>query len=70
MNADIFVCLIEDLGYDELSESVVDFVERCDEMNVSNCISRLKRRLRFPLGIVNECRFIGSHLSEFQREEL
>jgi hypothetical protein len=70
VNAEVFIGLIEELGNVELSESVVDFVEKSDEINVSNCISRLKRRLGFSLGIANESCFIGSHLSEFETAEL
>jgi hypothetical protein len=67
-NIDIFECLIEDLGNSEISEIILEFTENDESLNVSNCISRLKKRLKHCVGIARECDFIASHFSEFELE--
>jgi hypothetical protein len=69
-NADLFLGLIECIENVELNEFVVDFVDENDELNVSNCISRLMRRLRFEVGIERERCFIGTHICEIEIESL
>jgi hypothetical protein len=64
-NIEVFESLIEDLGNCELSEMIMTFGESCEPLNISNCISRLNKRLKYPIVIDAECDFIASHFSEF-----
>jgi hypothetical protein len=64
-NIEMFESLIEDLGNCELSEMIIKFVESCESLNISNCISRLNKRLKHCIVIDEECDFIASHFSEF-----
>jgi hypothetical protein len=64
-NTEMFESLIEDLGNCELNETIIKFVESSESLNVSNCISRLNRRLKHCVVIEEECNFIASHFSEF-----
>jgi hypothetical protein len=57
--------LIDDLGNRELREIIIRFGESCEPLNVSNCISRLNKRLKYCIVIDQECDFIASHFSEF-----
>jgi hypothetical protein len=69
-NVDLFLGLIDNLGNAELSNSILDFIDKSEELTISNCISRIKRRLRLGIGIENESCFIGSHISDIGIEEL
>jgi hypothetical protein len=69
-NVEIFLSLIDNLGNAEMSESVLDFIDKSEELKVSNCIFRIKRRLRLGVGIENESCFIGSNISEIAIEKL
>jgi hypothetical protein len=69
-NVGILKDLIEDLGNVELSESVLTFVDEQEEQTISNCISRLKRRIRLGVGASQECDFIASHISDFNIENI
>jgi hypothetical protein len=60
-NVDIFENLIEDLENQDLNEIVINFVEGNEVLKVSNCISRLNKRLRMGIGVTQELNFIASH---------
>jgi hypothetical protein len=65
-----FLDLIEDLGNAELSESVINFIESDIDLNVSNCISRLKRKKRLNVDSDCEIQFIGTHISDIEIENM
>jgi hypothetical protein len=69
-NSEMFLGLIVNLGNAELSESVLGFIDKRDELKVSNCISRIKPGLQLGVGIGSESYIIGSHISEIAIEEL
>jgi hypothetical protein len=69
-NAAVLVGLIEDLGNVELSDAVMKFVCAKEELKVSNCICRMKLKGRLELAIAEESDFIGSHISEFAKDEI
>jgi hypothetical protein len=62
--------LSEALGNAELSEMVEDFVEGSEELSVSNCLSRLKRKMRNGVGVMREVEFAGSHICDIEVEDL
>jgi hypothetical protein len=62
--------LIEDLENCEMSEMILDFIESGESLNVSNCISRLKRRLKHCVVSDRECDFVSSHFSEIDLESI
>jgi hypothetical protein len=69
-NIEILKGLIENLDNLELSDSVISFVEEQEEQNISNCLSRLKRRLLLGIGICLDIDFIASHISAFTVKEI
>jgi hypothetical protein len=62
--------LIEDLGNVELSESVINCDEKETELVVSNCNSRLKRKMRLNINIGGEIDFIATHISDFEVNDI
>jgi hypothetical protein len=69
-NIELIMNLIENLGNSELSELILPFLEKDEELSVSKCISRLKWKLRLEVGIVRECEFIASHFSDLKADDL
>jgi hypothetical protein len=65
-----FCVLSETLGNAELSSMVEDFVKGSEELNVSNCLSRLKRKMRTGVGVIREVEFAGSHICDIEVEDL
>jgi hypothetical protein len=69
-NIEIWKLLIEDLGNCELSELILNFVEQTESLSLSNCISRLKQKVRLNVEIDREIEFIASHFSEFDIDSI
>jgi hypothetical protein len=67
-NIDILEQLVQDLGNPELSESVLESIEKGETLNINNCIFRINRRLNLGIEINRECEFIGSHFFEMEVE--
>jgi hypothetical protein len=66
----VMLDLIEDLENVELSELVLNFIETETELTVSNCNSRLKRRMRLNVPIDRESEFISAHISDICIDDL
>jgi hypothetical protein len=66
----VFCGLVSALGNVELIETYLESVEKGDRLDVSNCISRLKRRLGYGVSTADEFHFIASHFSEIGPDEL
>jgi hypothetical protein len=69
-NCSIFLDLVKDLGNAELSEMIINFVDKRDELDVSNCIFLLKLKDKLGVNIERERDFIASHISELHMQNI
>jgi hypothetical protein len=69
-NFDILNSLIEDVGNSELSQLVLSFVDQKDPLSVTNCISRINRKVWLGIEVSGECEFISSHFFEMKIEQI
>jgi hypothetical protein len=70
LNVSTFSVLSHDLGNPELSAQILDFIDGCDELSVSNCILRLKHKSRMGVEVNGEIEFIASHITELKGDDL
>jgi hypothetical protein len=58
------------LGNPELSEQVMSFATNGEEITITNCLSRLRRKLIVNISTKPETDFIAAHFSDFRLDEL
>jgi hypothetical protein len=68
-NIEIFNCLSDDLGNVEIEKFVLQFVEKSEPLTISNCMTRLKVKLKHGIVICEEEEFIATHVSEIEIED-
>jgi hypothetical protein len=49
---------------------VINFDESETQLSVSNCMSRLKRRMRLKVNVDRELEFIATHISNFEIDDI
>jgi hypothetical protein len=57
-------CLCEFLGNAELSEQMISFLTKSEELTVLNSFLRYRKKSRFGLSVASESAFITPHFSE------
>jgi hypothetical protein len=60
--------LSDDLENVEMKECVSQFVEKSELLTISNCLTRLKVKLRSAILICQEEEFIATHISDIESE--
>jgi hypothetical protein len=69
-NIEILDCLSDDLENVEMKEFVLQFVEKSEPLTISNCLTRLKMKLKSGILVSEEKEFIAIHISDIEVEDL